>query len=258
MGRGVTRREVLALLPAAARAAEGDVSVLVLDASGALVQKEWRGAERPVPVGSLVKPFLALAHGEPFPEVDCLGGDACWYVPGHGKLGLVGALQHSCNRYFDALARAADRRKLGAVLARYGLASPPDDAPAESIWGRGRAWPVAPPALVRAYRELALRRGETGVEKVLAGLEAAARSGTADAVGRALPAPALAKTGTAPSSARGWGGDGFCAVVYPARNPRYTMLLRVEGRTGRSASEAAARRLGSLVEPPRDLRRNPR
>lgn len=226
------------------------VSLLIVSEAGAPEAIAFADAGQPLAVGSLVKPFLALAYGEAtggeFPTVDCPGGSRCWLPAGHGPLDLRGALRDSCNRYFDELARRAPPERVAAVAVRYGLPAPPPGASAEALWGLGDDWRISPTATAAAYRELARRRADPVVATVLQGLVEAARTGTAGGVGRRLPARTFAKTGTAPCAHGQGGGDGFAAVVYPADNPRYTILLRIHGRTGRVAAEAAATVLSAL------------
>ena len=51
-----------------------------------VIEQHWTDAEAPIPVGSLVKPFTALAYGGTFPEFTCRGAaDECWLARGHGK-----------------------------------------------------------------------------------------------------------------------------------------------------------------------------
>ena len=122
----------------------------------------WAHAELPIPVGSLLKPFVALAYGEvhvakyssapfsssQFPVLQCRGRrDGCWRAAGHGSLALEQALAESCNAYFLALARDLSASSVGAgsspnygfaaidrVSASYGLPAPPR---ASSIAGSG-------------------------------------------------------------------------------------------------------------------------
>ena len=85
--------------------------------TGQVIERQWADAEQAVPVGSLVKPFVALAYGDEFPEFLCRGAaDRCWLARGHGKLGFRQALAQSCNAYFLNLARGVD----GATLAVIG------------------------------------------------------------------------------------------------------------------------------------------
>src|SRR5438477_12692806 len=87
-----------------------EVEYILLDArSGDVLSSRWAGADDPAPLGSLVKPFTALAYGEEhnflFPEIDCHGKlDRCWLPRGHGHLDLVQAVAQSCNAYFLSLA----------------------------------------------------------------------------------------------------------------------------------------------------------
>jgi cell division protein FtsI/penicillin-binding protein 2 len=89
------------------------------------------------------------------------------------------------------------------------------------------------------------------VSEILAGLELAARSGTASAVGRG----ALAKTGTARCVGVGVGGlrhatDGFTMVLAPADSPRIVLLVREHGVTGAEAAKSAARILREMRASP--------
>lgn len=253
------RVALLVLLASVAQAQ----SALIAEGDSPPTVRNWTAPQTPIPVGSLVKPFLALAYGEAhehrFPRVDCTG-ELCWYAPGHSELELEVAIEQSCNVYFRRLAEQTPEPVLRAVLERFRLPAPdawaaPDNQADRDAWiGLGRSWRIAPLDLLAAYRELIVRRADSTVARVLRGMQLAAQSGTAEAVGRLLPGPALAKTGTAPSSTRNWGGDGFAFVAYPAADPRYTMLLRMDGRTGRQAAATAAETLRRLVQPPRTPR----
>ncbi len=186
----------------------------------------WPDLETPIPVGSLVKPFTALAFGGPFPQVVC----------GHGRLRFTDALAQSCNAYFLDLAARVDTNALAVVAAKYGISAPQAET-AEARIGLGTGWPVAPLALARAYAELATRSSEPRVAEILAGMEQAALSGTAKALGRGV----MAKTGTAPCVAdRRDAGDGFAVVLEPADAPRVVLLVRVHGVPGAQAAKSAA------------------
>lgn len=201
------------------------LSLLRLDLeTGRIEADHWDAAEA-VPMGSLAKPFRALAyaqsHGFRYPKLRCAGG--CWRPSGHGELGIEDAIAHSCNRYFEQL----DRIGLEATAARFGLAS------------LDRA---APEAILRAYAELLRRREEPGVAPLLEGMRRAAEWGTAAMLGL----PALAKTGTAPCTHHPKApGDGFAVIFYPAQQPRQALLVRLHGRPG---SHAAAR-ARTLLQP---------
>lgn len=207
---------------------------------------EWRDASAPLPPGSLLKPFAAAAyaagHGFRYPTTECTG-DGCWLPSGHGSLGVEDAIAQSCNVYFRALAREVTQSSMAETSVRLGLPAPPEAASTDSYWGLGDEWRVPPRRLLHAYRELARRRAEPGVAPVLEGLRRAAAQGTAKGV-RAL---ALAKTGTGPCVHRGSNGDGYACVLYPADEPRCTMLLQLHGRTGREAARAAGVVLDTLI-----------
>ncbi len=260
----MTRRAWLAALlaqPLAARVPSLDLAwrnagfdpaaiQLLLDGPPQARRAIWADAEAPIPPGSLLKPFTALAyaqtHGYRYPAATCTG-EGCWLPAGHGSLRLSEALARSCNVYFRALARSVSPAALAHTAVALGLPPPPLDAGPDSLWGLGAEWRVAPARLLHAYRALQRRGADPGVGPILKGLQRAASSGTAAATG----GDALAKTGTAPCVHRGSNGDGYCCVLYPADKPRYTMLLQLHGRTGREAARAAGVVLDTLVRGPR-------
>lgn len=209
-----------------------DVSYLVLDVPARrLIAARWESPEVPVPVGSLVKPFTALAYGErhgfEYPEYLCKG---CWLPRGHGRIGIEDAIAHSCNAYFLALA-AGD---VSGVARRFGIDAPLAGAPPGTLIGLGDGWQVAPLALARAYCDLIER------PELRRGMALAARTGTASALG----VPALAKTGTAVCAHPGRGpADGYVVALYPAEAPRVAMLVRVHGTTGAQTAAVAGRML---------------
>jgi len=212
---------------------------IVLDvATKQVVASRWTDMNTPIPVGSLVKPFLALAYDGPFPEFECKGtANSCWRRRPHGRLGFIDALAESCNAYFLNLARHTDEEALRRVAAKYSI-DPPHGMSPETRIGLGEGWKISPLALTRAYAELASRSGEPAVRTILSGLGRSAVSGTSSAIGGG----ALAKTGTAPCAAkRGDAGDGFSLVLYPADGPRTAILVRVHNVPGALAAETSAR-----------------
>jgi cell division protein FtsI/penicillin-binding protein 2 len=215
-----------------------DVNYIILDVrTRQVVKQDWPDAESPIPVGSLVKPFTALAASGPFPELVCHGSaDRCWLPKGHGSLQFREALANSCNAYFLQLARDVDAHSLAVVAAKFGVPPPSAETPEARI-GLGRDWEISPLALARAYCELTSRSVEPRVAEILAGLRQAAESGTASAIGSG----AIAKTGTAPCVAmRKHKGDGFTIVLTPADAPRLAILVRVHGVPGAEAAKSAA------------------
>jgi len=222
-----------------AQLAFAQTSYLLLDArTGAVLQETWPGAARPVPLGSLVKPFTALAyaetHGFRYPEFECRG-DLCWLPRGHGRLGIREAIAHSCNAYFLRL--AAETKSAGDLAARFGIPGPGPDSPPAELVGLGDGWRAAPLDIARAFCELAARRGAPGVDELLDGMALSAAIGT----GNAIHARALVKTGTAPCvHPRRMPGDGYVIALYPAEAPRIALLVQVHGVPGAQAARIAA------------------
>ena len=202
-----------------------------------VIEQHWADADRAIPVGSLVKPFLAMAYGGDFPEFTCTGKN-CWLAKGHGQLKFRRALAVSCNAYFLNLARNVDAATLAVIAAKFGIPPPGEDTPEARI-GLGVGWKIPPIALGRAYAELAARAGEPRVDEILDGLRMSAEWGTSAAIGRGF----LAKTGTAacvsePRDA----GDGFTVVIAPRR----VVLVRVHGVPGAGAAQSAKQILRTL------------
>jgi len=235
---------------------EADLSVesadyVVVDfATGQVIAEHWREPQIASP-GSLLKPFVALAYsrknGLVFPRLDCTG-ETCWLPGGHGRIGIVEAIAHSCNTYFRQLAISVTPAEVGFESARLGLRAPPPSSTPEALWGLSSDWFATPHELLRAYTELVRRRSEPEAAFVLKGLRRAAREGTAAALAARLPQDAYAKTGTAECKhARNADGDGFTVAVYPADAPRYAVVTRVHGQTGRVAARAAAALLQALT-----------
>ena len=230
-------------------AGEGAISCVLSETGGReMIYSRWPDFGRPIPLGSLVKPFTALAyaesHGGRFPRVECAPQSGCWLPSGHGPVEIEEAIASSCNTYFRGLSDQLYHQDLVPVSARFGLSAPPRSAPASAYFGLGDDWQLAPVALVRAYEELLKRSAEPAISRVLAGLQAAAAHGTANGVARALGGlSSLAKTGTAPcihtAGRHRSNGDGYALVLYPAGQPRYTLLVRMHGVPGREAANLA-------------------
>jgi cell division protein FtsI/penicillin-binding protein 2 len=236
-------------------AADAGVSYLLLDArSGISLQSRWQGMNQVVPLGSLVKPFTALAYAQThryhYPEFECRGESAgCWWPAGHGRIKIETAISHSCNLYFRLLAEQVDPSALSAVAWRFGIAAPGPNAPNTSYVGLGDRWRAAPLAMARAYRELVLREAEPGVAPLLVGMKDSAASGTGRGVGAGVRGGAAwAKTGTAPCVHQpASNGDGYAVAVYPAPGPKYVLLVQKHGVPGRLAAVAAGEMLADLT-----------
>lgn len=124
-----------------------------------LVNKCIRGQ---YPPGSTFKMMTALAALEagidPTARVACTGhvnlANArfhCWREHGHGRLGLIAALEQSCDVYFYEMARRVGIDAIAAMAARFGLGRPAGiDLPGEQpglmptrAWkraARGESW----------------------------------------------------------------------------------------------------------------------
>src|SRR5438477_13202460 len=83
-----------------------DISYIAMDSSGEIIAQRWD--DEPVPVGSLIKPFTALAYRHAhaaYPEFVCRGSaGGCWRPRGHGRIGISTAVAQSCNAYFGQMA----------------------------------------------------------------------------------------------------------------------------------------------------------
>ena len=155
--------------------------------------------DTPIPTGSLLKPFLALAYSRTHPAFPIRAG-----------LSLPQALAQSNNPYFLALAADIDPTTL------HDLPAPPNYNP-RTLIGLTPDWPIAPAALTRAYATLLL--SPAARPEILDGLRLVATTGTASRVGR-HPGGVLAKTGTAPCiSACAANGDGLVLLAVPRRAP---------------------------------------
>jgi len=227
------------------------ISFLLLDArTGRVLTSRWERIDSPIPLGSLVKPFTALAYGEQhdfhYPAHICRGtATGCWLPRGHGEIGLTSAIAYSCNSYFRMLTANLIAADVTPIAARFEIEPPDRDATGPGLAGIGSSWRISPPLMARAYLELLRRGGQPGVREILAGMAQSAEHGTGAAVDRALPFPdALVKTGTAPCthSARA-PGDGFAMVFTPADQPQILLMVRVHGVPGAQAAKAAGQML---------------
>ena len=232
------------------------VSFLLLDArTGSLIASRWEKTEAPVPVGSLVKPFTALAYGERhdfrYPSFDCHGAKGgCWLPRGHGQITIESALANSCNSYFRMLTAEMTGADLASTARRFGLDPPPANLAGAGLYGLGTEWAISPLNLARGYLELSRDSAQPEMRIILAGMLECARSGTGAGVGRELKAwSALAKTGTAACTHQKRApGDGFTLALAPADEPRWLLLVRVHGVPGSKAAPIAGRILRRLEE----------
>jgi Penicillin binding protein transpeptidase domain len=234
--------------------ADAALSHVLIDATTqAIVEAAWNDPDRPVPVGSLIKPFTALAyagaHQFTYPSYTCRGGAECWLPRGHGSVDLAAAIAGSCNAYFDRLAQQISPEAWIATLREFGLRADSRGADARGMVGLSDSLKFEPAAIARAYLELVARTRQPGVAPIVLGMIASAQRGTGRGVGLSpLPADACVKTGTAPCShASKAAADGYAVVVYPAERPRFVLLVQAHGRTGAEAAIAAGRILGEAA-----------
>ncbi len=233
-----------------------EVSFLLLDAStGAVLALRWDDPEKPIPLGSLVKPFAALAYGEQhqfrYPTHTCRGtATGCWLPRGHGPVNLDSAIAHSCNSYFRALTANLTAAEVSPLAVRFGLQPPSARVYGPALAGLGNEWLISPVNMARAYLELLRRRDQPGARQILAGMAESARQGTGLEVDRALPYPdALVKTGTAACAHREHGpGDGFVVAITPAEKPQTLLMVRVHGVAGAQAARTAGKMLREIQQ----------
>ena len=233
-----------------------DISYLLLDApTGDPLAARWPSAEEPIPLGSLVKPFTALAyarsHAYRYPVYECHGtAGGCWQPRPHGRLNIVSALAFSCNSYFRDLSSQLAAGRVREVADQFGLETPQPRVSGAALMGLGDQWPIAPLHMARAYSELVRRSDEPGVHEILEGLADSAQWGTGSAVGHALVHQrALVKTGTAECRHENRApGDGFVIALVPAEHPQLLLMVRVHGVAGSRAARTAGNMLAALEQ----------
>ena len=234
----------------------GAISFLLLDApTGRVLASRWDDPEAPIPLGSLVKPFTALAYGEHhafrYPAHTCRGtATGCWLPRGHGNVDLPSAIAYSCNSYFRVLTAKMTAAEVSPTALRFGLEPPAPGTAGPALAGLGNRWLISPLNMARAYLELVRRRDQPGVREVLAGMAQSAKQGTGAEVDRALPYPnALVKTGTAPCThSKRAPGDGFTIVMAPSGDPQILLMVRVHGAPGAQAAKIAGQMLRRIEE----------
>jgi cell division protein FtsI/penicillin-binding protein 2 len=228
-----------------------EISFLLMDArTGRLLAVRWDAPNVPIPMGSLLKPFTALAYGEQhnyrYPSHTCRGTTTgCWLPRGHGDVDLSAAIAYSCNSFFRMLTADLTAADVSRTATRIGLDGPDRETSGPELAGLGKRWRTSPLRIARAYMELARMRQQPGVSQILDGLALSAQQGTGQEVHRALPFPdALVKTGTASCThSRRGPGDGFTVVLTPADDPHLLLLVRVHGVPGAQAARIAGQML---------------
>jgi len=233
-----------------------DISFLLLDAhTGGVLASRWDHLDTPIPMGSLVKPFTALAYGEEhafqYPAHTCRGtATGCWLPLGHGNINLTTAIAYSCNSYFRMLTENLTAADVSPTASRFGLEPPRNGAAGPQLAGLGTRWQISPLRMARAYLELVRRREQPGVNQILDGMAQSALHGTGAEVHRAFPvSAALVKTGTAACiHFRHAAGDGFTVALVPADEPQVLLMVRVHGVPGSQAAKTAGQMLRRIED----------
>jgi cell division protein FtsI/penicillin-binding protein 2 len=236
--------------------ASPDISFLLMDArTGRMLASRWENADAPIPMGSLLKPFTALAYGEQhdyrYPSHTCRGTPSgCWLPRGHGEVDLTAAIAGSCNSYFRMLTADLAAADVAPTATRFGLDRPDLETYGAELAGLGTRWRTSPLRIAHAYLELIRQREQPGVRQILDGMALSAQRGTGAAVHRESPFPhALAKTGTAACThTRHAPGDGFTVVLIPADNPQILLIVRVHGVPGAQAAKTAGQMLHRIED----------
>jgi cell division protein FtsI/penicillin-binding protein 2 len=233
-----------------------EISFLLVDAhTGRLLAARWDAPNLPIPMGSLLKPFTALAYGEQhnyrYPSHICRGtSTGCWLPRGHGDVDLTAAIAHSCNSYFRMLTADLTAADVSPTATRFGLDGPDPETSGPELAGLGKSWRTSPLRIARAYVELVAMRQQTAVRQILDGMAISAKQGPGQEVHRAFPFPdALVKTGTASCThSRREPGDGFTVVLTPADDPHLLLLVRVHGVPGAQAAKIAGQMLRRIED----------
>ena len=224
-----------------------NLEILVLDLrTHEILADTFHNPQNPIPIGSLLKPFLAVAyfktHPGPSPTVLCHGhADRCWKDGGHGAMTLTHAIAQSCNAFFLSLAQSIDPAAIPY------LPPPPHDASPATLIGLTPDWRISPVALAEAYSSLLAQPVSPTQTGILAGMHESARRGTANRIG-AHPGGVLAKTGTAPCVDKPCkaSGDGLVISAFPAAHPTLLLLVRKRATTGAMTAAAAGPILSQL------------
>ena len=236
--------------------ADANVSFLLLDSNtGQLLASRWEQPNLPIPLGSLAKPFAALAYGVQhefrYPARTCRGTETgCWRPGGHGDVDLSSAIAFSCNSYFRYLTADLSAADVSLTASQFGLELPDPETSGAELAGLGSRWRISPLRMARAYVALVHTRQQPAIAEILAGMERSALQGTGAEVDRALRSKrALVKTGTAACThPRHAPGDGFAVALAPAEDPRILLMVRVHGVPGSIAARTAGQMLRRIEE----------
>lgn len=205
--------------------------------------------------GSLMKLVTLVAafdHGVAGPDtrilcrrtIDVDGRSlTCVHPDVHRPLSPPEAVGHSCNYYFATLARRVPRDAIDRVLVRLALRPARPAGPLVPVALGLDGVSATPAEWLEAFRRLtgtsstSVRLSDAARTALREGLELAATSGTADALGLA-GFNALAKTGTAPMP--GGGYHGLAVVIVSPELPTHAIVVVAPGATGAHAARVAA------------------
>jgi len=244
----VRRREALAALWAAARAARGErrtSSVLIEVRSGRVISEQ--AGRMAGPPGSTMKPLVLATLIEagklraedrwPCPGELRIAGRAlaCSHPPLSAPVDARTAIAYSCNCFVAHMAERFEPGELERALRRFGL---DEQRPADTrLLALGEDGVLATAsALAAAYRRLALGAPEL----VLAGMEDAVEYGTAQRA-RVQWWKVAGKTGSV-VSAEGAHLAWFAGFA-PSRVPKVAVAVMVQGRSGGSDAAPVARQM---------------
>ena len=224
-----------------------NLEILVLDLrTHETLADTFHSPATPIPVGSLLKPFLAVAyfktHPGPSPTVVCHGHpDRCWKEGGHGAITLTDAIAQSCNAFFLSLARGITPADIPY------LPPPPTNPSPDTLIGLTPDWRISPGTLANAYASLLASPPNPTQTAILTGMRDSARRGTANRIGP-HPGGVLAKTGTAPCVDLPCkaSGDGLVIAAVPSAHPTLLLLVRKRATTGAMTAAAAGPILSQL------------
>ena len=219
-----------------------------------LAESDAARLQAPVQPGSILKlPALVAALGAgtvtPTTRVACRGearvaGQVvrCSHPRQRHALGPSEALALSCNVWFATVGSRLPRARLDAALTALGLPPSPGGAPMPLAATGLRATPAPPLALLEALRRVvsgdpAVPLSKAARRIVLDGLRGAALYGTANAFAD-RGVDAAAKTGTA--DAAGGGVHGLVVAAWPATSPARGIVVMAAGASGTDAAQVAA------------------
>lgn len=250
-------------------ARRSDVVALVADVRtgrllGGIRSSEARSAR--YHPASLFKLAIAVAALDGHARIDlehvCHGTDTisghayrCWLAAGHGRLGFVDGLAHSCNLYFRQLARGVSREAIASSARALGLLGEDASSTIDDATLLGEAALVTPQMMLRTALTLASRGrlapampslGGSRYEAMYRGLVECVQRGTARAAWSRRIRIA-GKTGTAEVPGAAGKHVGWFVGFAPARNPSFAIVVLHREGMGSDAAAIAREMLETLL-----------